>query len=163
MTPSNLRLGLLWLGAAGSSGLAATQSHVAPPSDFALHIEVGCGDTIDTSTETLRRITMNNGEVQATVPMTAARLLTLHQLVDVAHLFEYPAYYNPPFEGAFSVPYPQYKIRVQVAGRRHEIEWHAMRIVTPDAEFLAAFVREAYAVFRSEPAVQALPLGAPCL
>ena len=134
----------------------------AAPADFALHIEAMCGDTIDTTGASLQRMT-SAGPVSASVPMTAVRMAQLFELVEAAQLFAYPARYNPPFEGGFAVPYPIYKIQVQLAGRRHEFEWHAMGIATPEAKRLSQFVRAAYAVFQAEPAVQGLPPGRPCI
>ncbi len=121
-----------------------------------------CGDTIDTAGASLQRMA-SAGPVSASVPMTAVRMAQLFELVEAAQLFEYPARFNPPFEGGFAVPYPIYRIRVQLAGRRHEFEWHAMGIATPEATRLSQFVRAAYAVFQAEPAVQSLPPGRPCL
>lgn len=139
-----------------------TRPQPASPERFSLHIEAMCGDTIDTAEASLQRMAAI-GRVSASVPMTPARLAQLFELVEAAQLFEYPAYFNPPFEGGFAVPYPIYKIRVQVATRRHEFEWHAMGTTTPDAQRLSRFVRAAYEVFRAEPAVKALPPGRPCI
>ena len=98
-----LVFGAAWLWGALPSHPSTPQGPAASAGDFALHIEVVCGDTIDTATETLRRQTMSNGEVVARVPMTPARLQALSQLVGAARLSEYPSYYNPPFEGGFAV------------------------------------------------------------
>ena len=145
---------------AGTVSPAFAQPSV--PTDFALRIESMCGDTVDTAKALVQRMT-SAGPVEASVPMTPDRLIQIFQSVETARLFEYPAYFNPPFEGGFTVPYPQYKIRVQVKGRVHEVEWHAMRVASPEAERLSQFVRAVYAVFRAVPAVQALPPGAPCI
>ncbi len=135
-----------------------------PPTDFALYVSTDCpGDTIDTRAGEFRRRVGPNDTASAPVQMTPAFRTELFRLVSAARLFDYPADFNPPWEGGFSVPYPTYTIRVEADGRQHAIRWGAIRIPNAEAQRLSDFVRAAYALFRQEPAVRALPPASPCL
>jgi len=100
--------------------------------------------------------------VRATVPLEPAKRAQLFRMVTDARLFDYSTKYNPPWEGGFVVPYPHYTIRVVAAGRQHTIGWGAIRVPNAEAQRLSEFIQAAYAMFRQEPAVLALPAAQPC-
>ena len=156
-------LGLLLTGVVVVGAVHEEQLNDPLPTNFVLFIAAVCGDTIDTEVGELRRTVAVGQIASAKISVDEARRRELFRLASATRLFDYPARYNPPFEGGFAVPYPQYTIRVVAGERRHEIRWEAMRIATPDAERLSRFVRAVYDMFRTEPTVQALPPGLPCM
>jgi hypothetical protein len=141
---------------------ASTQT--TTPDDFALYLETDCpADAIDTKVGEFRRRVGLNELVTAAVPLDAATRAGLFRLVSDARLFEYPAKYNPPWTGGFSVPYPHYTIRVVSNGREHTIQWGAIRVPNEDARRPSDFIGAVYRLYRGLPPVQALPAALPCL
>ena len=141
---------------------ASTQT--TPPNDFALYLETDCpADTIDPKVGEFRRRVGLNEIVTAAVPLDPSTRADLFRLVNDARLFEYPAKFNPPWTGGFSVPYPHYTIRVLSNGREHTIQWGAIRVPNEDARRLNDFVGAVNRLYRALPPVRALPAALPCL
>lgn len=149
---------------AGIDGAPGASIQTAPPGDFALYLETDCpGDTIDTQRGEFRRRVGPDEVVTAAVPLDPVMRADLFRLVTEARLFEYPATFNPPWTGGFSVPYPHYTIRVASNGREHSIQWGAIRVPNEEARRLAEFIGAVYRLYRALAPVRALPPAVPCL